>query len=87
MKLIWKLCFNSDLNCIFRSDIDLCSFIIGLSYNKLIKSKNILKYCELILYLFDGLEEKNFGKIPINVIRVESSNATIIEANNKKMNF
>ena len=57
LKLVWKLCVNNELTRAFHDDLDLNTFIVGLTCNKLIQqqSKQVLKYCDHILYLFERI--------------------------------
>jgi hypothetical protein len=92
LKLIWKLCLNSENTRLFLdNEKDVCSFIIGLSYNKLIQNVNILKYCDLILFLFEtqqmvnnnsGVRIKDLHCVQIKTVKTTSS-----ETNTRKMKF
>ncbi len=92
LKLIWKLCLNSENTRLFLdNEKDVCSFIIGLSYNKLIQNVNILKYCDLILFLFEtqqmvnnksGVRVKDLHCVEIKTVKTTSS-----ETNTRKMKF
>jgi len=92
LKLIWKLCLNSDNARLFlNNELDVCSFIIGLSYNKLIQNANILKYCDLILFLFETHHKNNNVKLKdlhcIEIKTVKTSTSSSLETNTRKMRF
>jgi hypothetical protein len=50
LKLIWKLTSDARIACAIKRDIDLYSYIIGLSLNMHNKSKNLLRYSNYILF-------------------------------------
>ena len=50
LKLLWKFCFSEDLLNEIRQDLDLTSFLLGLTANKLNKSVNVMKYAEMVIY-------------------------------------
>jgi hypothetical protein len=50
LKLIWKLTSDARIACAIKKDIDLYSYIIGLSLNMHNKSKNLLRYSNYILF-------------------------------------
>ena len=54
IKLIWKLCMDYRVANLIRSDLNLYSYMLGLSLNKYLKNKTLLKYSNLILFLIEN---------------------------------
>lgn len=57
LKLVWKLCFSRELLLEIKNDLNLNSFIRGLASNGTLWNKNVVKYCELIIYCINKREE------------------------------
>jgi len=93
LKLVWKLCINNELTRAFQEDSDLNTFLMGLTCNKLFQNKEILKYCDHILFLFESVRVNcTNGTGPaisaMHVIKIHSNcSKNASEINIKKMNF
>ena len=61
IKFFWELCKNQRVSMIVRSDVNLYSYLIGVSRNEWIKNKVLLKYSNLILYLIENNFKKNYS--------------------------
>lgn len=57
LKLVWKLCFSEELLLEIKNDLNLNSFIHGLASTKNIWNKNVIKYCEFIIYCMNKSEK------------------------------
>ena len=95
LKLVWKLCINNELTRAFHHDSDLSTFIVGLTFSKLIQNKDILKYCDHILFLFESARlsstnsnETKPAATAIHMIKIHSNCSKNSSENNvKEMNF
>ena len=63
LMMLWKLTLDLRVSRLVRNDFNLYSFLIGLSLNKFVKDKNILKYSNLILFLVDNYDFENLDNI------------------------
>jgi hypothetical protein len=59
IKLVWKLCMDFRVANLIRNDLNLYSYLLGLSLNKYLKNKILLKYSNLILYLIENKPNAN----------------------------
>jgi hypothetical protein len=73
--LLWKLTLEPRVAKLVKLDISLYSFLVGLSLNKHIRDKSILKYSNLILYLVDNNDNNHniHHTLNMNNIKIDDS--------------
>jgi hypothetical protein len=75
IKLLWNLCKDSRVSRSVCNDVNLYSYLVGISKNEYVKNKTLLKYSNLIIYLVEtNLNNKNYDSIGRKSVKSLKSN-------------
>ncbi len=82
IKLLWKLCKDQRVSQSIRSDINLYSYLIGISKNEYVKNKTLLKFSNLILFLIENnLNNSNYNSVGRKSLKSLKSNSAAKKIN------